>query len=635
MKRVREILRKLLRRKRLLAVAIPLFLLLLLLLGVGVATAAGVDFTRRQVPEVFYGLRAYEGEDYALALKRLEQARTDLEEEEGTLWLDRGLAQSRLKQMEEAAVSLRRSGGDAKSSREVRSEAHYALGNLASAQHHDLEAIEEYRQALRLWPDNRDAAWNLSLARRRLEIDDCRIVEPTKLQIEAGQETDEITGEVFEEFRTKEPAAVEGLRAQLGFGPDMSDPRGEGWNWKNAEYAGETEEGGGERYAAKIKAPLLGRYDYAFRFRQPGGDWAYCDQDGWGTAGYSSDQAGDLVVQPPGTRCQMLGPAWLIAAPESPTDPVEVVLAVREGSELGGVELGFGPEDSEDGAEGWAWTPAERAGETSKNVGTIAAGSPRFRARLQVSEVGRYDYAFRIRAAGEEEWIQCDLNGSADGYQAQASGDLVVRELPESGCLLDRPPRTQAAPGEETEPIRGIVHQEGEPLEPLRVEVGIGPDGSNPASSEGWSWTQAESAEDAPDGWAAFAVGPEAPEQQGSYDYAVRMRRGGQSAQWVICDLDGSLDGYETSMAGELLVQESQNEDQQDQQDEQDEQDEEEEQDEQDDEEQNQEDEQEPEEEQEDEEELPEDMGSVLDALQQNEQTFLPPRARRRVRNDW
>lgn len=629
MRRRWEIWERLKRRKRLVALLVPLALLVLLAGGAGIATAAGVDFTRRQVPEVSYGIEAYEEGDFDRALKRFEQGRTDITEEEGKLWLDRGLAQAQLEQTKEAGVSLRRAAGDAKTDREVRSEAHYALGNLALEAHEDLDAIEEYRQALRLWPGNRDAAWNLSLARRRLEIDDCRLIEPTKLEVEAGQETDEIKGEVFEEHRTEKAAALEGLQAELGFGPDGSDPRDKIWAWKRAEYAGETEEGSGERYAAKIKAPRVGRFDYALRFKQPGGEWAYCDQDGWRTEGYASEQAGDLMVRPPGTRCQLLGPAWLITAPGDTSDPVELALAVAEGTTLGEVEVGYGPDGSEPGSEEWSWSAAESIGVTTEAAGTIAAGSPRYRGRLQVSDNGRYDYAFRIREAGSDEWVTCDLNGSADGYQPQAAGDLVVRELPDEGCLLDRPPRTSTAPSQPTEPIRGLVHQEGEPLEPIRVEVGLGPDNSNPSEGQGWTWTEAASAEDAPEGWAAYAVGPTAPGEQGSYDYAVRMRRGGESAPWVICDLDGSTDGYETSMAGDLLVQESQSQDQQDQQQDEEEQEEQEDQ-------QDQQDEQEPQQEQEQEEQqLPQDMESVLDALQQNEQTFLPPRTPRRPARDW
>jgi hypothetical protein len=170
----------------------------------------------------------------------------------------------------------------------------------------------------------------------------------------------------------------------------------------------------------------------------------------------------------------------------------------------------------------------------------------------------------------------------------------------------------------------------------------VGPDGSSPTEGDDWTWSQAESADDAPDGWAAFAVGIEAPEDEGSYDYAVRVRRGGQGAEWVVCDLDGSANGYEAAMAGELLVQEQdsedQNEDQQDEEEEEDEQedqqDEEEEEDEQEDQ-QDEEDEREDQQDEEDEQELPQDMESVLDALQQNEQTFMPPRSPRQVVNDW
>lgn len=620
---------------------IVLALAAVIILGTGVylaiAAAAGVDLTRREVPEVERGISAYEAGEHETASKAFEQGRTDIEDEEGGLWLDRGLALARLEKHDEATVAFRRAAGEAKSSKEVRSEAHYALGNLAMSQHRDFEALEEYRQALRLWPENRDAAWNLSLARRRLAIDACKIVGPPTLRVASGQESDEVTGEVVELPRTGEAGALNGLKAQLGVGLDGSDPRDEeGWAWQNAEYSGEAEEGGGERYSAKIKAGPPGRYDYAFRFRQPGGEWAVCDQDGSNVSGYTPDQAGDLWVEPPGNRCQLLGPPWLIAAPGETTAPMEVAVAIAEGAQVEEIEIGFGPDGSDPGSEDWSWSAAEPIEPTIEAAGTIPAGSPRFHGSLTVADEGRYDMAFRLRAGGEEQWIHCDLNGSDDGYAPQGAGDLIVRDLPESGCLLDRPPRTAAGPEQTTEPIRAIVRGTGEQQETFQVEVGVGPDGSNP-DDEGWTWTATESAEGAPDGWVAFEIGFEAPGEEGSFDYAARVRQdggGGSDAGWVTCDLDGSDDGYEPEMAGDLLVQESQGEDQQDQQDE--EQDEEQE----DEQEEEQEDEQEEQDEQDDQQEeeqeqLPQDMESALDALQQNERTFLPPRAQRQVQQDW
>jgi len=201
---------------------------------------------------------------------------------------------------------------------------------------------------------------------------------------------------------------------------------------------------------------------------------------------------------------------------------------------------------------------------------------------------------------------------------------LVVREMPEGGCLLERPPRTAAGSGQTTEPIRALVKFTADTS--MTVEVGVGGDGSDPAQAE-WSWTEAEAADGAPLGWVAFEIGIEAPDQQGSYDYAARARIGGESNPWMICDLDGSLNGYDPIMAGELLVQESQNQGEDEQQEEQQDQEDQEQEDEQD--------EQDEQDQDEQEQQLPQDMESVLDALQQNEQTFLPPASPRQVRRDW
>jgi hypothetical protein len=599
--------------------------------ALALALLAALVWRERDVAEVRRGIAAYGGGQHAEAARMFEEARTDLDDQQGALWLDRGVALAALEKNDEAGAALRRAAGTAKTAREIRSEAHFALGNLALRQHHDYEALEEYRQALRLWPENRDAAWNLSLARRRLEIDGCKLVGPPEVQMVSGQESDEIAGEVVEAPRTAEAGPLEGLVGQVGYGPEGSRPEDAGWSWQGAEYAGEAEEGGGERYAGKLKATLPGRYDMAYRFRQPGGGWAYCDQNGSSEGGYQPEQAGKLVVEPPGNRCQILGPSWLIAPPGATSDRVELAVAVAEGDQIGEVQMGYGAQGSNpsagEGGEGWQWSATEGLGVTLEQAGSVPAGSPRFGGRLRAGEAGRYDFAFRWRPQGEQEWIHCDLNGSDDGYGEQAAGDFVVRRLEGAACVLDRPPRTQAAPGQATESIRGLVAAEVASERVVQAELGYGPEGSEP-DDEAWNWVAMEGAAEAPEDWAGFEASLTAPEQEGMYKYAIRLAREGEEPPWNYCDLDGMANGYQATMAGELLVQQGENNSQDEQNDE--EEDEEQEEPDEPDEAEPQEPEQEPEQQ-----ELPQDMESVLDALQQNEKTFLPPRVQRQVGEDW
>jgi hypothetical protein len=85
----------------------------------------------------------------------------------------------------------------------------------------------------------------------------------------------------------------------------------------------------------------------------------------------------------------------------------------------------------------------------------------------------------------------------------------------------------------------------------VRVEVGIGPERSDPATQSGWTWTRARFVgEDA--GRDAFqgAVRPDAPT---TFALAVRASTDG-GATWTYGDLDGSANGYNPDQAGRLTA---------------------------------------------------------------------------------
>jgi len=110
---------------------------------------------------------------YGAAAKRLPG--------EGGVHLDRGIALLRNGKAGEAREALRLATQGA-SSPEVRAKAHYNLGlafmndadtlakedNLDEAQKLLRESTDAFKSSLRAQPKNRDAAWNLELAKRRL-----------------------------------------------------------------------------------------------------------------------------------------------------------------------------------------------------------------------------------------------------------------------------------------------------------------------------------------------------------------------------------------------------------------------------------------------------------------------------------
>jgi hypothetical protein len=89
------------------------------------------------------------------------------------------------------------------------------------------------------------------------------------------------------------------LRAQLGFGPDGSDPSGNAaWTWVDGAFNGDA--GNNDEYKASMLPESTGSFDYAWRYSTTGGrDWVYADLDG-SPNGYSPAQAGSLTVNASG-----------------------------------------------------------------------------------------------------------------------------------------------------------------------------------------------------------------------------------------------------------------------------------------------------------------------------------------------
>jgi hypothetical protein len=94
---------------------------------------------------------------------------------------------------------------------------------------------------------------------------------------------------------TAGPGPTPGLVAELGYGPQGTDPSNpvSGWVWKTAAYS--TQQGGNHEYVTNLSVPTAGSYDYAYRFSYFGGQYVYGDLTG-SNDGYSSDNAGKLTV---------------------------------------------------------------------------------------------------------------------------------------------------------------------------------------------------------------------------------------------------------------------------------------------------------------------------------------------------
>lgn len=118
---------------------------------------------------------------------------------------------------------------------------------------------------------------------------------PLNLTAAAGAASGPISGRVWVEGVTGQPGATEGLLAQVGYGPDGSDPLAEpgAWQWFATTFS--LDAGGSDEYVGSITVAAPGRYDYGVRYSLDEAPWVYGDADS-STNGYSPAQAGDLVV---------------------------------------------------------------------------------------------------------------------------------------------------------------------------------------------------------------------------------------------------------------------------------------------------------------------------------------------------
>jgi len=124
--------------------------------------------------------------------------------------------------------------------------------------------------------------------------------------ISALNPTENIYGQVWIDGATSLPGPTEGLLAQVGYGPDGSNPDGSGdWLWVDAVF--NVDAGSNDEFRGQLLPEATGTYDYAYRYSTTAGiTWLYADLDGTGN-GYDPAQAGNLTVvlsgdtTPPGT----------------------------------------------------------------------------------------------------------------------------------------------------------------------------------------------------------------------------------------------------------------------------------------------------------------------------------------------
>jgi len=256
----------------------------------------------------------------------------------------------------------------------------------------------------------------------------CLLRDPLALVAAEGFDTAPVFARVWAAGYTEGEGPSAAVLAELGWGPDGSDPAGDpgAWEWRPARHSSQVDND--DEYSTPLQAPGPGVYDYAYRFSVDGGSaWLYCDGDGSGEGGYTAEHAGHLHVA--------AGVGWgNIQWPHS----LEVTTGEQAGPYYGRVyragitdaegqgaglqaELGWGPDGShpELEPERWSWVPAlfhADAGFNDEYSGTFPAPPS-----------GRWDVAYRYALDGEQAWVHGDIDGSHNGYAPELASDLLVR----------------------------------------------------------------------------------------------------------------------------------------------------------------------------------------------------------------
>jgi hypothetical protein len=167
---------------------------------------------------------------------------------------------------------------------------------------------------------NASASSNEVVALPHLTIGWANLQWPPSMEhvISTIDRTDDVYGQVWIDGATSAPGPTPGLVAQLGFGPDGSDPAGNAaWTWVDAAF--NVDAGSNDEFVASLQPEETGVFDYAYRYSTTGGrDWVYADLDGIPN-GYSPGQAGALTVNGSGDAVAPAAPVGLRVTAVSPS----------------------------------------------------------------------------------------------------------------------------------------------------------------------------------------------------------------------------------------------------------------------------------------------------------------------------
>ena len=130
--------------------------------------------------------------------------------------------------------------------------------------------------------------------------------------------TENAYGQVWIGGATDQPGATPGLLAQLGYGPEGSNPDGNAnWSWMDASF--NVDAGNNDEFKASLLPDMLGTFDYVYRYSTTNGrDWLYADMNGPIPSGNLPSNPGKLTVVSSGDQTAPAQPTGLSVSGASP-----------------------------------------------------------------------------------------------------------------------------------------------------------------------------------------------------------------------------------------------------------------------------------------------------------------------------
>ena len=214
--------------------------------------------------------------------------------------------------------------------------------------------------------------------------------------ISTTDRTDSAYGQVWIDGATNQPGPTPGLRAQLGFGPDRSDPTGSDWTWVEASF--NVDVGNNDEFVASLLPEAVGAFDYVYRYSTTGGqEWLYADLNGPIPGGSLPPNPGVLTVAPSGDTTAPAVPTGLTVVNASPA----------------GIELAWDAIAGDPSLHGYE---VRRSGASGGPYTTIALVTGTTYADLAVAQDATYYYVVRS--------VDTSFNRSADSVEVPGTAEL-------------------------------------------------------------------------------------------------------------------------------------------------------------------------------------------------------------------